>query len=221
MATDKNNVLEKIQESPVIPVYYNADPETCKAVLDACYAGGLRVFEFVYRGDKALENFKILKKVASEKYPDLKLGIGTIKDSESAEAFIAAGADFIVSPIMDADVAKTVHQHDLLWIPGCMTPTEINQAEKAGASLVKLFPGDTLGSGFLKAIKALFPNLLFMPTGGVAPTEESIGEWFGAGVKAVGLGSKLFEADKNAGAGFDWLTSRAANILAIAKKHQK
>ncbi|QCR23721.1 bifunctional 4-hydroxy-2-oxoglutarate aldolase/2-dehydro-3-deoxy-phosphogluconate aldolase [Pontibacter sp. SGAir0037] len=215
MATDKNQVLEKIKETPAIPVYYNADPETCKAVLDACYAGGMRVFEFTNRGEKALENFKILKEVTNERYPDLKLGIGTIKDAASAEEYVAAGADFIVSPITDISVAEAVQAHGLLWIPGCMTPTEIAQAEKAGASLVKLFPGNVLGSGFLKAIKELFPNLLFMPTGGVAPTADSLNEWFGAGVTAVGLGSKLFEKDPTS-QGYEWLTERSAQVLQLA-----
>ncbi|WP_026464692.1 ketohydroxyglutarate aldolase [Adhaeribacter aquaticus] len=218
MAVDKNQVLAKIKETPVIPVYYNADPEVCKQVVAACYAGGFRVFEFVNRGAQALANFKILKEVAGQKYPDMKLGIGTIKDAESAEAFIQLGADFVVSPIMEASVAEAVHKHAILWIPGCMTPTEINQAEKAGASLVKLFPGDTLGSGFLKAIKALFPNMLFMPTGGVSPTQESIGEWFSAGVTAVGLGSKLFEKPTNATEGYEWLSTRCAEVLDMAKK---
>ncbi len=217
MATDKRQVLDTIRETPAIPVYYHADAETCKAVLEACYKGGLKVFEFTNRGEKALENFKILKEVADEHYPDLKLGIGTIKDTESAEQFIAAGADFVVSPITDVSVAEAVQAHDLLWIPGCMTPTEIAQAEKAGASLVKLFPGNVLGPGFLKAIKELFPKLLFMPTGGVSPTADSINEWFGAGVTAVGLGSKLFEADAGS-QGFNWLSDRSAKVLQLVRQ---
>ncbi|PRY13871.1 2-dehydro-3-deoxyphosphogluconate aldolase/(4S)-4-hydroxy-2-oxoglutarate aldolase [Pontibacter ummariensis] len=217
MASDKKQVLDQILKTPAIPVYYNDDPKECIAVLKACYAGGIRVFEFTNRGAAALDNFKALKETALANFPDLKLGIGTIKDSSSAEAFIAAGADFIVSPIMDAEVASTVHQHELLWVPGCMTPTEIAQAEKAGASLVKLFPGNVLGTAFLGAIKALFPDLLFMPTGGVAPTEASIKEWFTAGVKAVGLGSKLFERDKASGEGHEWLSKRCAQMLEWAR----
>ncbi|MFT2007149.1 bifunctional 4-hydroxy-2-oxoglutarate aldolase/2-dehydro-3-deoxy-phosphogluconate aldolase [Pontibacter sp. 13R65] len=218
MATDKNQVLDTIKSSPVIPVFFNADPEVCKAVLAACYEGGMRVFEFTNRGEQALANFKILVETAKAQYPGMKLGIGTIKDSEMATKFIEAGADFIVSPIMNADIAKTVHAQGLLWIPGCMTPTEIDQAEKAGASLVKLFPGNVLGSGFLKAIKELFPNLLFMPTGGVAPTKESLNEWFSAGVTATGLGSKLFEKPADAGDGYEWLSKRAAAMLEMVKK---
>ncbi|ARS36461.1 ketohydroxyglutarate aldolase [Pontibacter actiniarum] len=220
MATDTRQALQQILATPTIPVYYNSNPEECKAVLSACYEGGIRVFEFTDRGAAALDNFKVLKELAQARYPDLKLGIGTIKDSARAEAYIAAGADFIVCPIMDAAVAQTVQRHELLWIPGCMTPTEIAQAEKAGAQLVKLFPGSVLGVEFLKAIKALFPDLLFMPTGGVAPTAESIHEWFSAGVKAVGLGSKLFEPDTTSGSGHAWLSARCRQLLEWAQNNK-
>lgn len=213
MVTDKKNTLDQILRTPVIPVYFHSDPATCIAVLEACYFGGIRAFEFTNRGTEALQNFKALKEVTREKYPDLILGIGTIKDTKSADAFIAIGADFIVSPIIDAAIAQRAHQHGLLWIPGCMTPTEIAQAEKAGATLVKLFPGNILGTPFLDAIKALFPGLMFMPTGGVAPTQESMNDWFSAGVKAVGLGSKLFENEGNNGGNYDWLSKRCSQLL--------
>ncbi|WP_242916212.1 bifunctional 4-hydroxy-2-oxoglutarate aldolase/2-dehydro-3-deoxy-phosphogluconate aldolase [Pontibacter liquoris] len=214
MATDKNQVLDQLLKTPVLPVYFHPDATECRAVLEACYAGGIRVFEFTDRGPEALDNFTLLKEDARTKYPDLKLGIGTIKTSARAEEFIAAGADFIVCPIMDAAIGRTVQQHGLLWVPGCMTPTEIAQAEKAGAPLVKLFPGNLLGTDFLKAIKPLFPGLLFMPTGGVAPTRASITEWFAAGVKAVGLGSKLFEHDATDDQhGHAWLSKRSTQVL--------
>jgi 2-dehydro-3-deoxyphosphogluconate aldolase / (4S)-4-hydroxy-2-oxoglutarate aldolase len=219
MPSDKHGVLTQIYQTPVIPVYYNDDAAECVAVMEACYAGGIRVFEFTDRGPEALRNFKILKEVAASKYPDLKLGIGTIKDRDRAKEFIAAGAGFVVCPIMDQSIANTVHQHDLLWIPGCMTPTEIAQAEKAGAALVKLFPGNVLGPGFANSIKDLFPNLSFMPTGGVDPNQEGIQKWFAAGVKAVGLGSKLFERDVEADEEYTWLAKRCTQVLGWASKN--
>ncbi|MBX0335359.1 bifunctional 4-hydroxy-2-oxoglutarate aldolase/2-dehydro-3-deoxy-phosphogluconate aldolase [Pontibacter sp. HSC-14F20] len=217
----KQNALDKIFGTSVIPVYYHDDAKECLAVLEACYAGGMQVFEFTDRGNAALANFKVLKTAARDQYPDLKLGIGTIKNAKRAAEFITAGADFIVSPIMDQGIAETVHQHGLLWIPGCMTPTEIAQAEQAGATLVKLFPGNVLGASFVGAVKSLFPGISFMPTGGVAPTKESIQEWFTAGVKAVGLGSRLFEQDAQAGDGKEWLTERCRQVLQWAGQHQK
>lgn len=207
-----NQILEIIAKHPVIPVYYNDDSETCIEIVKASYAGGIRVFEFVNRGAKALENFKILLEYKQKHLPDLLLGIGTIKTVEQAQDFIDAGADFIVSPIVLKGIAEVTLDKGILWIPGCMTPTEIALAESLGAPLVKLFPGDTLGPNFLKAIKPLFPNVKFMPTGGVDVAESNIRGWFDAGVYSVGLGSKLFNAPADA-KGYTWLSERAEKLF--------
>jgi 2-dehydro-3-deoxyphosphogluconate aldolase/(4S)-4-hydroxy-2-oxoglutarate aldolase len=132
-----------------------------------------------------------MRKLVTEKMPGMQLGIGTIKTLEDAQAFMDAGADFIICPVVNAEIAQLVQSKGFLWIPGCMTPTEIDEAERNGASLVKIFPGNILGPGFVSAIKELFPNLLFMPTGGVEVDKENLQGWFKAGVVAVGMGSKL------------------------------
>jgi len=211
MKTIKESI-EQIKKYPVIPVYYHDDVETCIQVVDACYRGGIRVFEFVNRGTKALANFKALMAYRNEKLPELFLGIGTIKSRKQAEDYIALDADFIVSPIVKESIAAVTLEQDILWIPGCMTPTEINLAEELSAPLVKLFPGSTLGPDYLKAIKPLFPEMLFMPTGGVNPDEASISKWFNAGVFAVGMGSKLFEKPAE-NQGYDWLITRSQQVM--------
>ena len=211
------NTLEIIGKYPVIPVYYHEDKDTCINVLKASYAGGIRVFEFTNRGEYAPENFKAMLEYRNAHFPDLKLGIGTIKTVAQADQYISIGADFIVSPIVKEDIAKLAFSNGLLWVPGCMTPTEINFAEELGASLVKLFPGDTLGPGFLKAIKPLFPGLKFMPTGGVDVNKESIDSWLNAGVTALGFGSKLFQAPQDA-TDFSWLTERCVALLKLVNK---
>ncbi|WP_172954149.1 bifunctional 4-hydroxy-2-oxoglutarate aldolase/2-dehydro-3-deoxy-phosphogluconate aldolase [Pedobacter ginsengisoli] len=211
------NTLEIIGNYPVIPVYYHEDKDTCINVLKASYAGGIRVFEFTNRGGNAPENFKALLEYRNANLPDLKLGIGTIKTVEQAQQYISIGADFIVSPIVKEDIAKLAFTNAILWVPGCMTPTEINFAEELGASLVKLFPGDTLGPSFLKAIKPLFPGLKFMPTGGVDVNKENIDSWLNAGVTALGFGSKLFQAPQDAN-DFSWLTERCASLLKLVNK---
>ncbi len=210
--TKQTNPLKVIQEYPVIPVYYNEDADTCIEVLKATYAGGIRVFEFTNRGGNAAQNFKALLAYRDEHFADMQLGIGTIKTVEQAESYLKLGADFIVSPIVRADLAKVCADHGVLWIPGCMTPTEINFAEELGAPLVKLFPGDTLGIGFLKAIKPLFPNLKFMPTGGVDVTRENIDNWLNAGVTALGFGSKLFHQTERT-SDYNWLTERCQLLV--------
>lgn len=213
----ETNPLSMIQAYPVIPVYYNEDAQTCIEVLKASYAGGIRVFEFTNRGQNAPENFKALLSYRNERLKDLKLGIGTIKTVAQAEAYINLGADFIVSPIVKADLASVTATHNVLWIPGCMTPTEINFAEELGAPLVKLFPGDTLGVGFLKAIKPLFPDLKFMPTGGVDVNKENIDSWLNAGVTALGFGSKLFQQPEQA-TNYNWLTERCQLLIRMVNR---
>jgi len=210
------NILDTIEHYPIIPVYYNDDVDKCIETLKNCYAGGIRVFEFVNRGEKALENFKALLAYKNQHIPDLKLGIGTIKTAQQAKDFADAGTEFLVSPIVKAEIAGVAKEYNLEWIPGCMTPTEIALAEELNAKLVKLFPGDTLGANFLKAIKPLFPNLKFMPTGGVDTTEESIKSWREAGVFSVGLGSKLF-AVPNDSSNENWLAERCSKLLEWAK----
>jgi len=206
------NTLDHILKYPVLPVYYNDDIQTCVEVVNACYAGGIRVFEFVNRGERAPENFSQLLAYQRENWPDLLLGIGTIKTAAVATTYIEMGAEFIVSPVVKQEIADVTLKRGILWVPGCMTPTEISMAEDLGAPLVKLFPGDMLGTGFLKSVKPLFPAMRFMPTGGVNPTEESISGWFDAGVSAVGLGSRLFAKPEGA-TGFEWLADRSRALM--------
>lgn len=181
-------VVAAFEQYKIVPVFYHDDAATCVAVLQACYAAGIRVFEFTNRGQNAVRNFSAMLEL---KIDDMYLGVGTVKNGADAAKYTEMGADFIVSPIVDKEVADVCRGAQRLWVPGCMTPTEIATAEKLGAPLVKLFPGNILGPGFVKAIKPLFPDLKFMPTGGVEPTLNSIQSWLDAGVVCVGMGSNL------------------------------
>ncbi|HVI43260.1 MAG TPA: hypothetical protein VM802_00255 [Chitinophaga sp.] len=191
MAPKPETIISAFERSGIIPVFYHDDAEVCMEVLQACYDGGLRVFEFTSRGPNARKNFSKLLEMKQLTMPDLYLGIGTIKNGADAAAFTTLGADFIVCPVTDAETGAYCRSENILWIPGCMTPTEIAVAEKNGAALVKLFPGNVLGPSYVKAIKPLFPQLKFMPTGGVEPTRISMDAWFDAGVVCVGMGSNL------------------------------
>ncbi|NSL88397.1 bifunctional 4-hydroxy-2-oxoglutarate aldolase/2-dehydro-3-deoxy-phosphogluconate aldolase [Chitinophaga solisilvae] len=191
MAPQPATIIAAFEQSGIIPVFYHDDADVCCEVLQACYDGGLRVFEFTSRGAAAQQNFARLLEKKKASMPDLYLGIGTIKNATDAAAYTALGADFIVAPVTDPETGAYCKSQQILWIPGCMTPTEISVAEKNGAQLVKLFPGNVLGPGFVKAIKPLFPQLKFMPTGGVEPTRVSMDAWFEAGVVCVGMGSNL------------------------------
>jgi 2-dehydro-3-deoxyphosphogluconate aldolase/(4S)-4-hydroxy-2-oxoglutarate aldolase len=145
------------------------------------------------------------------------LGVGTIKDAASAQAFIDAGADYIISPGLVEDAIAVADKNNVFWLPGCMTPTEIIKAEQLGAKIIKLFPGNMLGPAFMSSIRTLFPNLLFMPTGGVELTTESIGGWFKAGVCAVGMGSQLISNAVMDGEKYAELTEATRKALEIVK----
>ena len=172
-------------------MFYDDNVETCKAITETLYAAGIRCIEFTNRGKNALENFSALIEIRDKKMPDLKIGIGTILSATDALQYIAAQADFLVSPSFQKEIFDVAKKNNIVWIPGCMTPTEINTAQLAGCTMIKLFPGDVLGTNFIKAIKPLFSRLKFVITGGVEANPENIKSWYDAGAVAVGLGSKL------------------------------
>lgn len=184
-------VTDIIIEQGVLPLYFNADETVSIEVLKAIYKAGIKAVEYTHRGDTALNNFKALVQLRNLEMPDLLLGIGTIKNLNQAKEYLQAGADFIISPGFVYEIASYTLSNDIFYGPGCMTPSDIIAAENAGIRFVKLFPGNILGIEFLNSVKDVFPNLLFMPTGGVDATRESIGAWYEAGVCAVGMGSKL------------------------------
>lgn len=187
----KTELLRIIPEQGILPLYFYKDTEVSLGVLRSLYNAGIRTVEYTNRGEAALKNFKEMRQLCDSELKGMYLGIGTIKNAESAKAFIDAGADYIISPGLVEDAAKIADENNMLWVPGCMTPTEVINAEQLGAKFVKLFPGNILGPAFLSAIKELFPEVMFMPTGGVDLDKENIAGWFKAGVSAVGMGSKL------------------------------
>ncbi|WP_310379978.1 bifunctional 4-hydroxy-2-oxoglutarate aldolase/2-dehydro-3-deoxy-phosphogluconate aldolase [Flavobacterium sp.] len=184
-------VTEIIAQQGMLPLYFNEDENVSIQVLRALYRAGIKAVEYTSRGDTALSNFKKMIQVRDSEMPDLLIGIGTIKNLKQAQDYFNAGADFFISPGFITDVALFLKNKSVFYSPGCMTPTEIITAENTGIKFIKLFPGNSLGSNFLKGIKDIFPNLFFMATGGVDTTNDGLTKWFEAGVCAVGLGSNL------------------------------
>ncbi|GEN78242.1 bifunctional 4-hydroxy-2-oxoglutarate aldolase/2-dehydro-3-deoxy-phosphogluconate aldolase [Chryseobacterium hagamense] len=189
------STTDTIISQGVLPLYYHAEESVSLDILRSLYRAGIRAVEYTSRGGAALGNFTKMVEIRTAEMPEMLLGIGTIKSLQQAEEYHRAGADFFISPGFVPEVAEYLIPKDLLYSPGCMTPTEIIAAEKAGVTFIKLFPGNVLGAGFMSAVKDVFPNLKFMPTGGVDTTKESIGSWFKAGVSAVGMGSKLISKE--------------------------
>ncbi len=191
-----------MRETGAVPLFYNPDYEVCKEVISACYRGGMKIFEFTNRGDLAHELFSGLVKWAKQTLPDLVLGAGTVIDPGTCSLYIQLGAKFIVSPLLNEEMAKVCNRRKVMWIPGCATASEIGKAEELGAEVVKMFPGPTVGGArFLKAYLGPCPWSNIMPSGGVSPTEENLKEWFDAGAFCVGMGSQLITkkiiAEKN------------------------
>lgn len=205
-------ILELVINHPIVPVFYHPDADHAQAIVQACYDGGLRVFEFTNRGDKALSVFTQLASYVRANCPEMALGIGTILTADDAKNFIAAGADFVVQPVTTPTVGDVCRVQGVPWMPAGSTLNEIYQATLLGANLVKVFPGNVVGPGFIKAIKGPMPSLKLMVTGGVEPTSESLNAWFKAGVTAVGIGSQLFSGDSSDPAA---LRDRVASLVQI------
>ena len=212
-------ILSKLEDSPVVPLFFHADASHAQKLLDACYAGGLRAFEFTNRGASAPATFAQLSKHVEANLPDLALGIGTIYRPEEAEQFLDLGADFIIQPIITPAVGEVCQEHNVAWMPGALTPNEVYLAESLGATVVKIFPGDAVGPGYIKALRGPMPQVKLMVTGGVQPNEANLREWFGAGVNFVGIGSQLIKkADE---LGIEGFTQHIAELVQIVKDIRK
>lgn len=216
MQPSREKVAELFRQYAFLPLYNVDNFEVCKNVLKAAYDGGVRLFELTNRSENALDIFKEIVPFAKENMPDMLLGVGTIVDEKSASAFREAGAAFIVSPIISTEVANYCEKNSIFWVPGAGTLTEIVNAHRMGADMVKIFPANYLGGpGFVEAIKAPCPWIRIMPTGGVEGTEENLRAWFKAGVMCVGIGSNLFKKDKVAANDFEWIKNETQRIVSI------
>jgi 2-dehydro-3-deoxyphosphogluconate aldolase / (4S)-4-hydroxy-2-oxoglutarate aldolase len=211
-------VKQKIIEQGLMTLFYTDDIEVSISILRTLYKEGIHVLEYVNRGVNALANFKVLKSIIENEKLDIIIGAGTIKNEKAAKDFIDAGADFIICPTLNLEVAQVAKQYDTLWIPGCLTPSEIGQAENNGASIVKIFPCSQVSPTFIKTMQEVFPAMQFIPTGGVDATAESIESWFKVGVVAVGLGTKLITKDIITQNNFTALSSKVREVLTIIKK---
>jgi len=215
-------VALKMKETGIVPVFYHKDLEVCKSVLTACYKGGVRVFEFTNRGDYAHEIFAELNKFSEKECPDMILGVGSILDPGTTSLYLQLGSNFIVSPILNPEMAKVCNRRKVAWSPGCGSVTEISYAEELGSEIVKIFPGSQVGGpSFVKGVKGPLPWTSIMPTGGVEPTEENLKGWFQAGVHCVGMGSQLITKDIIQNQDFAQLEQKVRDAIALANKYSK
>lgn len=189
---DKLQVLANMAAAPMVPVFYHKDVETAKAVVKACYDGGVRLFEFTNRGDFAHEVFAEVVKYAAEACPEMAVGVGSIVEPGTASLYMQLGACFVVGPLFNPEVARVCNRRGVPYVPGCGSVTEVGMAQEVGCEVCKLFPGDVLGPKMVKGLMAPMPWSKIMVTGGVAPEADNLRAWFEAGAFCVGMGSKLF-----------------------------
>ena len=204
-----NAIIRKIKDQKIIPLFYHESFEVSKNTIKALYDGGIRIIEYTNRGGKALENFTRLKEISSTGFPGLLLGIGTVKNIKEMDDYAAARADFIITPVISEELAEHAAEKNISLIPGCFTPSEVNSAYQNGLRLVKVFPADALGKNYIKSIQPVFPEMNFMPTGGISADFDDITDWLEGGAIAVGLGSSLIKTDFTAGQ----LTEKVQNLL--------
>lgn len=218
---NKMQVLDAIVSTGMVPVYYNKDVEIAKQVVKACYEGGVRAFEFTNRGDFAHEVFAELIKFATKECPEPVLGVGSIVDAGTASLYLQLGANFVVGPLFNPEIAKVCNRRLVPYTPGCGSVSEIGFAQEVGCDLCKIFPaGNVGGPSFVKNIKAPMPWSMIMATGAVEPTEENLSAWFKAGVTCVGMGSKLFPKEMIAAGNWEAISTLCRDALATIKKYR-
>ena len=219
MVKDRMAVLTALMDQGVIPVFYHPDVEVCKNVIQACADGGAPCIEFTNRGDFASHVFYEVTRYFAEADPRVIMGVGSIVDAPTAGIYIANGAKFVVGPILNADVAKVCNRRKIPYSPGCGSASEISYAEELGCEIVKVFPGSSVGGpDFVKAVLGPMPWTRIMPTGGVDPDEASVKKWFGAGIVAAGMGSKLITPEMLDAKDYAGISRKVRETVDLIKK---
>lgn len=214
----RKEVSNMMEEQGMVPLFYYHDINVAKSILSSIYKGGGRLLEFTNRGEFAHEVFAELVKYAAKELPEMILGVGSVTDAGSASLYMQIGANFVVTPVFREDIAIVCNRRKVLWSPGCASLTEICKAEELGCDIVKLFPGGSIGPGFVKGVKGPQPWTKIMPTGGVSPDEDNLKSWFDAGVTCVGMGSKLVSKQIIADKAFDQLEVKVRDTLALIQR---
>ena len=214
-------VVTKMMETGMVPLFYHSDVEVAKKTLKACYQGGARLLEFTSRGDFAYQIFDQLNKYVLAELPEMIMGVGSITDAAAASLYMQLGANFIVTPVLREDIAIVCNRRKILWSAGCGSLTEISKAEELGGEIIKLFPGSTYGPEFVKAVKGPQPWTNIMPTGGVSTEEDNLKAWFESGVVCVGMGSKLISNEILVNKDYNGLQKKVKNTLELIQKIKK
>ena len=216
------DVLNEIVKTGLVPVFYHQDLEIAKKTVAACAKGGARAVEFTNRGDNAWRVFSDLVAHFAKADPSVILGVGSVVDAPTAALYISSGANFVVGPVLNPEVARICNRRQVPYSPGCATASEVSAAQELGVEIVKIFPGESVGGpAFVKAVLGPMPWTRIMPTGGVDPTKESIDAWFKAGITAAGIGSKLITKELVAAGDYDGIARNAETTIALIRAARK
>ncbi len=208
-----SQIAQQLIDATIIGIIRADGPAGLLEAVTAVKAGGVRAVEITLNTPGALG---VLSALHARHGETLLLGVGTCLDVETAREAIARGARYIISPVLDPAVIDAAHAGGAAAIPGVMTPTEAWNAHVAGADLIKLFPASVLGPAGLARVRAPLPQLPFLVTGGITPT--NVGDWLGVGAKALGVGSTLFHGPSIATGDFAEIQRRsAAFVQAVAR----
>ena len=214
-------VLNTIVETGLVTVFYHPDVQVAIKIAEAVAAGGARTIEFTNRGDFAPWVFQELSQYLAQSNPNLILGVGSVIDAPTAALYIASGANFVVGPILNPEVARLCNRRKIAYSPGCGSASEIAAAEELGVEIVKVFPGDSVGGpNFVKAILGPCPWTRLMPTGGVETTPESISAWFKAGITAAGIGSNLVKKEWVSAGNYQAITDKTREVMIWIRQAQ-
>lgn len=205
MTSQRDLVLQSFAAHRCSAILRTSDPSAVRPALDAAVRGGFRIVEVTMTTPDALTHITALREQG-----DLVVGAGTVLSTADAEAAASAGAQFVVSPVTDPEVIARARELDVASIPGTMTPTEMMAAHRAGADVVKLFPGPAIGAPFVQALLGPMPFLRVLPTHGV--TEDNCLDWLDAGSFGVGFVGSLFDPDDLAAGRFDSIEARARRM---------
>jgi 2-dehydro-3-deoxyphosphogluconate aldolase/(4S)-4-hydroxy-2-oxoglutarate aldolase len=218
MARDRLKVLNTIIDQGVIPVFYHPDVEVCTKVIQACANGGAKAIEFTNRGNFAPHVFLDVTRHFAKADPSVIMGVGSIVDAPTAGIYIANGANFVVGPMTNAEVARLCNRRGIPYSPGCGSATEISEAQELGCEIVKVFPGSSVGGpDFVKSILGPMPWTKMMPTGGVDTSEDSLRAWFGAGIVAAGIGSNLVTKKLLEAKDYDGIETKVRDTITLIK----
>lgn len=218
MRLSKSKVFKKIKDVGLIPTFHHSDLETSKRIIEALVNGGAEIIEYMNRGSNAVNRFSKLADWCDSKYPEIALGIGTIYEPSTAAAYINNGADIVISPVLNHKIMNSCDRRKIPHIPGCFTPSEISEAEEAGAQIIKVFPAKVLTPAFISSMMGPSSESELMPSGGVKIERDNIMSWVKAGVVAVNVGSDLVSSEFVESRKFDKIKQRTEKGLQLIEE---